>query len=539
VSVPEVVEYVRTLPNVVYAEENLYTCSQDTQERMKEKIEELGINRLVVASCTPRTHEPLFKETLKEAGLSPYLFTMANIRDQCSWVHMHEKEAATEKAKDLVRIAVSRSRISEPLRETALTVVPAALVVGGGVSGMQTALGLARQGFEVHLVEKEKELGGMAQRIHFTLEGGDVQAYLKDLIEKVSTHPLIHVYTGSEVIETSGYVGNFSTQIRTSSGEAVEVKHGAVLVAIGGEEYKPTEYLYGNDPRVMTLLELEEKIAKKDKEVLSAKNLVITLCVGSREEARNYCSRVCCSQAIKCASKLKELAPEMNIYVLYRDIRTYGLAEDYYRKARDQGVLFIRYEPEDRPQVRGGDKLTVEVTEPALGEKVLVEADILALAAATLPPSDNRAISQLFKTSLDENGFFLEAHVKLRPVDFAGEGFYLCGLAHGPKSIEESIAQAQAAVSRACTILSKKSILAGGVVSSVDVNKCSGCGVCEAVCAFGAVNLEYNERLGRTVAVVTEASCKGCGVCASTCRSGAIDLKGFSDSEILEMVDAL
>jgi heterodisulfide reductase subunit A len=538
VSVPKVVEYVRTLPNVVYAEENLYTCSQDTQERIKEKIEELGINRLVVASCTPRTHEPLFKETLKEAGLSPYLFTMANIRDQCSWVHMHEKEAATEKAKDLVRIAVSRSRISEALRETALTVVSAALVVGGGVSGMQTALGLARQGFEVYLVEKEKELGGMAQRIHFTLEGGDVQAYLKDLIEKVSTHPLIHVYTGSEVIETSGYVGNFSTQIRTSSGEAVDVKHGAVLVAIGGEEYKPTEYLYGNDPRVMTLLELEEKIAKKDKEVLSAKNLVITLCVGSREEARNYCSRVCCSQAIKCASKLKELAPEMNIYVLYRDIRTYGLAEDYYRKARDQGVLFIRYEPEDRPQVRGGDKLTVEVTELSLGEKVLVEADILALAAATLPPSDNRAVSQLFKTSLDENGFFLEAHVKLRPVDFAGEGFYLCGLAHGPKSIEESIAQAQAAVSRACTILSKKSILAGGVVSSVDVNKCSGCGVCEAVCAFGAVNLEYNERLGRTVAVVAEASCKGCGVCAATCRSGAIDLKGFSDSEILEMVDA-
>jgi heterodisulfide reductase subunit A-like polyferredoxin len=539
VSVPEVVEYAETLPNVVIAEANLYTCSQDTQEHIREKIEELGLNRAVVASCTPRTHEPLFQETLKESGLSPYLFTMANIRDQCSWVHMQEKDAATEKAKDLLRIAVARARIAESLEEMSLPVTPAGLVVGGGVSGMQAALGLAQQGFDVHLVEKEQELGGIARRISSTLEGGDVQAYLNDLIEKVSGDHLIHIYTDSEVIDTSGYVGNFSTQIRTSSGEEVEVKHGASIIAIGGREYQPTEYLYGNDPRVVTLLELEEKIAKKDTKLLSAKNIVITLCVGSREEARNYCSRVCCSQAVKCALRLKELVPEMNVYVLYRDIRTYSLKEDYYRKAREQGVLFIRFEPEDKPRVEGGDTLKVEVTEPSLGEKVLIEADMLALAAATLPPSDNRATSQVFKTSLDENGFFLEAHVKLRPVDFAGEGFFLCGLAHGPKSIEECISQAQAAVSRACTILSKKSMRAGGVVSAVDVSKCVGCGVCEAVCAFGAVNLEYNERLGRNVAVVTQASCKGCGVCASTCRSSAIDLKGFSDSEILEMVDAL
>jgi len=539
VDVPEVVEYARTLPNVVCCEENLYTCSQDTQDRMKQQIQELGLNRVVVASCTPRTHEPLFQETIKEAGLNRYLFTMANIRDQCSWVHMREKEAATEKAKDLVRIAVSRSRIAEPLKETALAVTPAALVVGGGVSGMQAALGLAREGFEVHLVEKEKTLGGMARRIFVTLEGGDVQAYLKDLIKKVSEHPSIHVYIGSEVIESSGYVGNFLTKIRTSSGEVVEVKHGAAIVAIGGEEYKPTEYLYGKDPRVMTSLELEEKIANKDKVVLSAKNAVIIQCVGSREEARNYCSRVCCDQAVKCALKLKELNPEMNVYVLYRDIRTYAFKEDYYRKARETGVLFIRYEPEDKPRVQSGDKLRVEVTEPSLGEKVRIEADVLALGAATLPPSDNRAISQIFKASLDENGFFLEAHVKLRPVDFAGDGLFLCGLAHGPKSIEESISQAEAAVSRACTILSKKSIQAGGVVSSVKLIKCNGCGVCELVCPFGAVKLEYNQRLGRKVAVVTEASCKGCGVCAATCPSSAIDLKGFSDSEILEMVDAL
>ena len=537
VNVPEVAEYAKTIPNVVYVDENLYTCSQDTQDRIKEKVEEFGLNRVIVASCTPRTHELLFQETLKEAGLNPYLFTMANIRDQCSWVHMQEKEAATEKAKDLVRLAVSRARTAGPLSQMNVPVTPVALVVGGGVSGMQVALGIARQGFEAYLVEKETALGGIARRLHSTLEGGDVQAYLNDLIEKVTQNPLIHVYTGSEVIESSGYVGNFVTQIKTDSGEVVKVEHGVAAVTIGGEEYKPAEYLYGKDPRIVTLLELEEKIAKK--EVGSVKNLAMILCVGSREEPRNYCSRVCCSEAVKSALRLKELNPKMNIYVLYRDIRTYGFKEDYYRKAREQGVLFIQYQPEDKPQVKAGDRLKVEVTDSALGEKVSIDVDMLALAAATLPPSDNKAISQLFKTSLDENGFFLEAHVKLRPVDFAADGLYLCGLAHSPKSIEECITQAEAVVSRACTVLSKKLILAGGVVSSVNVNKCNSCGVCEAVCPFGAIKLEYDERLGRKVAVVTEASCKGCGVCASSCRSCAIDLKGFSDSEIMEMIDAL
>ncbi|MDO8577708.1 MAG: FAD-dependent oxidoreductase, partial [Dehalococcoidales bacterium] len=539
VNVPEVVEYVKTLRNVVCAEENLYACASDAQEHMKQTIRKFGLNRVVVASCTPRTHEPLFQETIKEAGLNRYLFTMTNIRDQCSWVHSQERKAATEKSKDLARLAVSRARVAEALKESSVGVNPVALVLGGGISGMQAALGLANQGFEVHLVEKEKELGGMARRIHFSMCGGDARSFMNDLIGEVSNNPLIHVHSGAEAFETSGYVGNFVTKIKNSSGETVEIKHGTGIVAIGGKEYKPTEYLYGKDPRVMTLLELEGKIAQKDEQLLAANNIVLIQCVGSREKGRNYCSRVCCSQSVKLALKLKELAPEMNVYVLYRDIRTYGLAEDYYRKAREKGVMFIRYEPEDKPRVTAGDKLKVEVTEISLGEKVSIEADFLALAAAVLPPRDNKTVSQLFKATLDENGYFLEAHIKLRPIDFAGEGFYMCGLAHSPKTIQESVAQANAAVARACTTLSKKTLRAGGAVSCVDMMKCNACGLCTMVCSFGAIKLEMNELLKRKVAVVTEASCKGCGLCAATCPSGAVDVKGFSNTEIMEMVDAL
>lgn len=540
VNVKEVVEYAKTLANVVVAEENLYACASDAQEHMKQIIQKNGLNRVVVSSCTPRTHEPLFQETIKEAGLNRYLFTMTNIRDQCSWVHQQEKLAATEKSKDLTRQAIAKARVTEALKESAVAVNPVGLVVGGGVSGMHAALGLAAQGYEVHLVEKEKELGGMALRLHFTLAGDDVQAYLKDLIAKVTGNPLIYTHTGSQAYDTSGYVGNFVTKIRNAAGETQDIKHGTGIVAIGAEEYKPAEYLYGQDPRVLTLLELEGKIAKKDAELLAAKNVVLLQCVGSREKDRNYCSRVCCSQSIKLALKLKELSPEMNIHVLYRDVRTYGLAEDYYRKARENGVNFIRYEAENKPVVSpNGNNLKVETTELSLGEKVLLDADFIGLAAATLPPRDNKAVSQLFKATLDANGYFLEAHIKLRPVDFAGEGFFMCGLAHSPKTIAESIAQSQAAVARACSTLSKKTLRAGGAVSCVDPMRCNACGLCTMVCSFGAIKLEMNERLKRKVAVVTEASCKGCGLCAATCNSGAVDVKGFSNTEILEMVDAL
>ncbi len=352
VNVPEVRDYARTLDNVVYVEDNLYTCSQDTQEKIKEKIGEHGLNRVVVASCSPRTHEPTFQGTLRDAGLNRYLFEMTNIRDQCSWVHMHEPEKATQKAKDLVRMAVAKARLLQPLPQLALDLTHSALVIGGGVAGMESALNLAEQGFEVHLVEKSGELGGMARRIHYTLEGGDVQAYLNELIKKVSTNPLIKVYTRAHIVDAAGFIGNFTTGLMIERKRYIqEIKHGVTIIATGGNEYVPTEYLYGSDPRVLTQLELEEEIVKGNPDVVRCSNLVMIQCVGSRNGERPYCSRVCCGQAIKNALRLKELNPKMNIYILYRDMRTYGFKEDFYQEARSKGIVFIRYEENNPPKV--------------------------------------------------------------------------------------------------------------------------------------------------------------------------------------------
>ena len=541
VDVPAVKEYAATLPNVVFADRNLYTCSQDTQELIKGKIAEYRLNRVVVASCTPRTHEPLFQETIQEQGLNKYLFEMANIRDQCSWVHQQQPEMATQKAKDLVRMAVAKASLVEPLKLISLKTIPYALVIGGGISGMVSALNLADQGFEVHLIEKAMSLGGMARKIYYTLEGGDVQAYLKELIEKVTHHPLIKVYTRTAIAEGSGYIGNFVTKIKEGSKkELTEIKHGAVIIATGGEEYKTTEYLYKKNGRVLSLLELESEIVKKTKRIKECQNLVLIQCVGSRDEERPYCSRVCCSESIKCALSLKELNPEANIYVLYRDIRTYGLKEDYYRKAREKGVIFIHYEPDAKPEVvlvkeGGKDVLRVTVKDPLLGEQLIIDADILGLAIAAIPSATNKDLSQLFKIPLNADKFFLEAHMKLRPVEFATDGVFMCGLAHSPKLIEESIAQSLAAASRAATVLSQEIVQLPGAISFVNKNKCAGCGECEKVCPFGAVTLDAE----KMIAVVNDALCKGCGVCAASCKSGAINLYGFSNSQVISMIDSL
>jgi len=541
VDVPSVRDYASTLPDVVFVDDSLFTCSQDTQQRMKEKIQEYNLNRLVVASCTPRTHESLFQETLREAGLNKFLFEMANIRDQCSWVHMHEPEKATEKAKDLVRMAVAKASLIEPLEQTTLGVNHAALVVGGGVSGMTAALNLAEQGFEVHLVEKASELGGIANGVHHTLEGLDVQAFLKDLINRVSDEPLIHIYKDASILEVNGYVGAFTTKVQVGpEREIKEIEHGVAIIASGAEVYKSDEYLYGKHPSVLTMPELEEEMAKEDSWVRSSQNVVMIQCVGSREKDRPYCSRICCSESIKCALKLKELNPEVNVYILYRDIRTYGFKEEYYQEARAKGVVFIPYDVDDKPEVQvisenGKDILRISADDRVLGERLSIDADVLALATATVPAPGREELGQFFKVPLNQDGFFLEAHVKLRPVDFPTDGVFICGLAHAPKLIDESIAQAKAAVARAVTILSKDRIEAGGTVSTVDKQKCNCCGVCVEVCPFNAIELNQKDN----IAVVNEALCKGCGVCASTCRSGAIDLKGFSNSVILEMIDAL
>jgi heterodisulfide reductase subunit A-like polyferredoxin len=540
VNVPDATEFAKTLPNVVYAERNLFTCSQDTQERIKKVIEEYKLNRVVVASCTPRTHEPLFRETIRKAGLNPYLFEMANIRDQCSWVHMREPDKATEKAKDLIKMAVAKARLIEALKPLSLPVNRAALVIGGGVAGMTSALTLAEQGFEVHLIEKSNVLGGIARRIHYNLDGDDVQQFLGKLIKKVQEHPQIRVYTDTWIVDVRGYVGNFTTEIMRYRGRVIEkIDHGVTIIATGAEEYKPDEYLYGRDPRVLTQLELEEEIVKKNPDIVNCDNLVMIQCVGCRNDERPYCSRVCCNEAIKNALKLKEMKPEMNIYVLYRDIRTYGFYEEYYEEARRKGIIFLHYDLEDKPKVRQERRgsqllLRVQVKDKVLGEDIAIDADILVLSVAMASSPDVRELAMLYKVPVNQDGFFLEAHVKLRPVDFATDGVFVCGLAHAPKSLEESIAQAKAAASRATTILVKDAIIGEGIVAFVDEALCSGCGVCEVLCPYGAIAVNRD----KGVSAVNEALCKGCGTCCAACPSGAVQQRGFTRKEISVMLDA-
>jgi len=533
VNVPEVVDYVKTLPNVVYVEHNLYTCSQDTQKRMREIIKEHNLNRVVVASCTPRTHEPLFRETVREAGLNIYLFEMANIRDQCSWVHMHEPEEATEKAKDLVRSIVAKARLLEPLKKPMIDVTPTGLVIGGGLSGMTAALELAKQGFEAHLVEKEKELGGHLRHIHSLLGSEDPQEQLRSIVKEVTENEKVHVYLKSEISDVEGYIGNFKTTLNCG-GEIKEINHGIVIVATGAVEYRPTEYLYGVDERVLTQRELEEKLTNGQ---FNAKTVAMIQCVGSRNGERPYCSRICCAQAVKNALKIKELSPETEVYVLYKDMRTYGFLEDYYREAASKGVLFICYDDENKPKViQKNGKLKMIVREPVVKAWIPIEADLLALSVATIPNPDNERIAKMLKIPLSKDGFFLEAHMKLRPVDFATDGVFLCGLAHWPKSIEESISQACAAAGRAITILSKERLEVEGAIASVNEDFCSGCGFCEPVCDYGAI--EMKEVNGKLRAHVIEALCKGCGVCGSTCPSKAISMLHFTDDQIIAQIRA-
>ncbi|MGA1840126.1 MAG: FAD-dependent oxidoreductase [bacterium] len=535
-NVPEVMEYALTLPFIEFAAENLYTCSEDTQQKMVEVIKEHNLNRVIVASCSPRTHEPLFQETIREAGLNPYLFEMANIRDQCSWVHMFEKEKATEKAKDLVRMAVYKAALIEPLKRLSLPVNPAAMVLGGGVSGMVSALALADQGFDVHLVEKGSHLGGIARKIHFTPGERNFPFQLESMINQVRQHPLIHLYMDSEVTGVAGFVGNFSSTVLSKRRE-ITLDHGAVIVATGADEYLPQEYLYGQNSKVVTAHELEDLISTKNLDELNIRNIVMIQCVGSREKGRMYCSRVCCNQSIKTALRIKEINPDINIYILYRDIRSYGFHEELYQKARSKGVLFIRYDLDEKPLVseKGDGSIFVKVKDPILDKYITLQADILALGTAILAPEQNKDIAKMLKVPVNEDGFFLEAHMKLRPVDFATDGIFVCGLAHAPKSIDESISQAKAAASRASLVLSKSAIQTQGQTARVDKNRCAGCGLCELVCAYKAIELDLEEGCAK----VNEALCKGCGACAATCRSGALDVKGFTDQQIFQMMEAL
>ncbi len=536
VDVPAVVEYVRGLPGVVFAEERLYACSQDAQEWIRQVVDEHNLNRLVVASCTPRTHQPLFRETLQSAGINKYLFEMANIREHCSWVHMQEPDNATRKAQYLVKMAVEKARRLEPLAEGESEVIPRGLVIGGGVAGMSAARNLARSGFQVYLVEKEGELGGLARNIRFNRDGKDVQEYLRGLIEAVEREELISVFKGCRVVDVGGFVGQFKTLIRDGEGRETLLEHGAVIVATGGGQYHPTEYLYGRDARVLTQWELEERIAERDESLKRVGRVVMIQCVGSREEERPYCSKVCCTEAVKNALALKELSPRTEVFVLYRDIRTYGFREDLYRQAREAGVVFTRFDDEVRPEVReAGGALQVRVPDANLGgETVVINADLVALSVGITANPDNAELAPMLKVPRNAEGFFLEAHMKLRPVDFATDGVFVCGLAHAPKSIEESVAQAAAAAARAESVLSKDKIVTEGVVAVVDAERCSGCRICVELCPFEAVT--YDEV--RKVATVNTSLCKGCGTCTAACTAGASRLQGFRSDQIFEQIEA-
>jgi heterodisulfide reductase subunit A len=535
VNVPEVTQYVSKLPNVVVAEENLFTCSQDTQVRIKELIHQNKLNRVVVASCSTRTHEPLFQDTIGEAGLNTYLFSMANIRDQDSWVHQSDRESATEKAKDLVRMAVANAAELSPLYSTRLLVIKRALILGGGVAGMTAALNIAGQGFEVVLVEIEKELGGMGRHIHRTIEGDDVRNYVNNLMEMVNGNEKIQVLKETILADFSGTKGNFRTALNV--GPAMyhrEVKHGALIIATGATEYRPEEYLYGEHNAVKTQVELEDMLSSEENRIKEWKNVVMIQCVGSRNDANPNCSRVCCQQAIKNAIAIKEINPDANIFLLHRDIRAYGFAEDFYRKAREIGIHFLRYEEDEKPIVEQAEgKIHVTFKDLTLGREIKVNPDQLILSTGVVA-GDTEELANILKVPVTREGFFLEAHVKLRPVDTQSDGIFICGTAHSPKRIDESISQALAASARACRLLSQDYIEVGGVVARVDPELCAGCLICVRACPYEVPFINEDG-----VSEIDISKCQGCGVCAAECPAKAITLLHFEDTQILAQIDAL
>jgi len=541
VNVPSVVEEVGRLPGVVHAQEQLFSCATNSVREITDLAAEKGLNRVVIGACSPRTLEALFRDTLREAGLNQYYCEMANIREQCSWVHSKEKEEATRKAKDIIRMSVARAGHLKPLQEFDLPVNKATLVVGGGIAGMTCALSIAKQGYQVHLVEKNKELGGMARRIHTTLEGMDVHAYLSDLIKTVYKNPLIHVSHNAAIKTVAGYVGNFTTTLE-SEGRIKTIRHGASVIAIGADVYQPTEYLYGESDKVFTHLELGDKIAEKDESIVNAESLAMIQCVGCRNEDRNYCSRVCCSHAIKNALKLKEMNPKMEIYILFRDMRTYGFKEDYYREAADKDVRFVQYDPENAPKVEeaknedGKPCIRVTVLDPILGGLLELDVDILSLAAAVIPSPHVKEIAGMFKVTLNPDDFFKEAHVKLRPVEFAADGVFLCGIAHYPKHIEETINQSYGAAGRVLTLLSHDTVVASGSVAEVHEYDCVSCGARITAGTYGAI--VFRETQKGKKAWVNPILCKGDGLCNTKCPTNAIMVKHFTDEAIMSQIDA-
>jgi heterodisulfide reductase subunit A-like polyferredoxin len=546
VDVADVAAFASRLPGVVHADHLLYACSQDSTATIQRRIAEHKLNRVVVASCTPLTHGPLFQDVLRQAGLNEHLLAMANIRNQCSWVHSEDRTTATAKARDLVRMAVGRVSALEPLHRQPVPLQAEALVIGGGPAGMTAALTLADQGYPVHLVERQDSLGGNLRRLHFALPrtddgDADLQAGLRQLVDRVRQHPRIRVHLQAQLAEVRGSVGNFVSRVVRQDGVAQEVNHAVVIVAVGGEEYHGPDYGYGSDPRVLTQMEFEERLSAGTK--LDELNRVVMIqCVGPAEQT---CARTCCATALKNALKLKELRPQAQVVVLYRDMRTYGFKEHMYTEARRQGVLFVRYDEAHRPEIDAPSPdrpLRVRATDPSLHEPVSVDADLVVLSMPMVPAAGSRALGTILKVPVDADGWFLEAHVKLRPVEFASRGIYLAGAAHYPKLLDEAIVQAQAAASRAATILSQPSLNAGGMVAQVDPRECVGCLTCVRICPLGipAVRADL-EGVGGVVgaAYIEPTLCQGCGTCVGECPAGAIELLHYRHEQVEKQVGAL
>jgi heterodisulfide reductase subunit A-like polyferredoxin len=539
VDVKEVVEFAKSLPGVVHVENTIYTCSADSLKLIQERVKELNLNRVVVASCTPRTHEPLFRDTIREVGLNPYLFEMANIRDQCSWVHMNLKGEATEKAKDLVRMAIACSRNLEPLHQVPRDLVHSCLVVGGGLAGMTATLSMAEQGYTVYLIEREKELGGRLRQIFYSGNGGDPQVYLRELVRSIEGHPKVEVLKGYQVVEHEGAVGNFKTKVAQLDGSGQRVlDHGATIIATGGKEYRGKAYSLGDDAKVITQQEFEKRISLSAPSLSKVKSIVMIQCVGPWDEDPAkifYCSRICCSVAVKNAIRIKELHPEASVTILYKDMRTYGFKEAFYTQAREKGVLFVRFDEKKKPSVAlNNGQLSVQIEDPMLHLPLTFYPDLLVLSEAVVPNEGSKELANLFKFPVTLDGFFLEAHVKLRPVDFATDGLYLCGMAHYPKSINETIAQAEAASARAATVLSQEALQVGGVVAVVEGERCAACLTCVRVCPYEVPVIN-----AKGEAEIDVAKCKGCGSCVAECPARAIELMHFRDSQLWAKCEAL
>lgn len=539
VDVKAVEEYAQTLPNVVYVERNLFSCSQDTQDMITKRIQEQNLNRIVIAACTPRTHEPLFRETLKAAGLNEYLVEMANIRNHNSWVHIQDPKNATAKAKDLVRMAAAKVTFGDSLTPISVPITQTALVIGGGVAGMTSALNLAEQGFDVHLVEQTDTLGGNALNLKHTWAGEHVPTEVAKLVDKVLWNEKIILHKEARVTAVEGFVGNFHSTISTKDGKSKVIDHGAGIIATGGEVFIPQEYNYDNITRVVTSVQFDKLFELKERHVRIAKKFVFIQCVGSREGDNMYCSKVCCTHSVQSAIALKQERPDRNVYILYRDMRTYGQREALYRQARKLGVIFINYELHGKPKVtEDGDIITVEVWDHVLHRPLKIECDLVILATAIRPMPDAADLGKLYKVPVDGHGFFQEAHAKLRPVDFSTDGMFVAGLAHYPKPIEESVAQALAAAARAATLLAKTSISLDAIKATVDENYCDGCALCVDVCPYGAITLVDRAEGKGQIIRVNKAQCKGCGLCQGTCPKRGVFVAGFTMKQISAQIQA-